>query len=383
MKRTKKNTIRGPGWRTVAAMVAPAWLVPALLINVSWAEGVTSPWNVAAAASIIATAVFVAAACQAKTRITAVSFAVAATLLTTTNFMLAFTNATHRTNDGRDHRATRAATIERLAEQRSQLSQARSSAAIVAGGKPAASIVAEIDATIAAHAGRWASTNQCKPASVTAPASMVFCGRVAQLRGQLAGARERDAIVAQIASIDRQTSEIGSRVSGEPLTEGVSSLASAVGISLPGGFAAALPAIRDGLRALTLEMIAALGPAAWMMLCFGSQAAPVAKTMPVRVQRKPVEVVSGDDVAAFIAARIVRTPGGSIRAGDAWEAWCAWCQAHGTDPGTQKRFGRAFARDFKRDQNNGRPRYLGAVSRDDAGAENDREPGQVLQFARA
>lgn len=383
MKRPKKHTTKGPGWRTVAAMVAPVWLVPALLINVSWAEGVTSPWNVAAAASIIATAVFVAAACQAKTRVTAASFVVAATLLTTTNFMLAFTNATHRTNDGRDDRATRAATIERLTEQRSQLSQARSSATIVAGGKPTASIVAEIDATIAAHAGRWAATNQCKPASVTAPASMVFCGHVAQLRGQLAGARERDAIGAQIVDIDRKTSEIGSQVSGEPLTEGVSSLASAVGISLPGGFAAALPAIRDGLRALTLEMIAALGPAAWMMLCFGSQTASAAKIVPVRADRKPVAVVSGDDVAAFIAARLVRTPGGCVRAGDAYEAWQAWCQGRGADPGTQKRFGRALARNFRRDQNNGRPRYLGAVIRDDDVATPDREAAQVLRFARA
>lgn len=375
MRRVRKTNTRATGWRMVATMVAPLWTLPALAINVAWEEGLLSPWNVAACASIAAAALFTAAACQAKTRGAAFALALAAVLLTTSNTLTAFTNASHRTNDGRDHRETQIAAAERQKQQRSQWSQSRKSAATIAGEKPAATIQAEIDLAIATNARRWASTGHCAPASVTARASMAFCGQVAALRGQLGAAERRDDLDARIGRLDHDASKTDV-VSNEPLLVASSNLAAAIGLPLPEAVTNALPAMRDALRALTLELIAALGPAAWLVLW--RTHAPLRSQAAREVRNQPSQAI--DNVAAFIDARVEQDANSTAKAGDMWSAWQAWCAEHSHPPGTQKRFGQAVAHWFKRDRNGGRPRYVGARIRSAAIVGPSRS-SRVLPFA--
>ena len=380
MRHAPKRKASRPAWRTVAMMVAPVWLLPAVMINVDWGAGILDAWNIAATASIAGAAFLLSASSDAATRFDAASFRIAATLLIVANFSVAFGNLSHRTGDGRDHRATQSATIERLREQRSQLSDARKSASLVAAGKPTLAIVSEIDAAVATNARRWAATHECSAASVTATASMQFCGLVAQLRGQLAGARERDTIDAQIRRMDSEAAKVGALVSvADPFTDGVMSLAAAVGVSLPKAFAQQLPSIRDGLRALALELLAALGPMAWVQYWSKRPSAP-ARVAPVRAIRRTAVEVSPNQFTTFVEARIERRSDQSVRAGDAWSEWRAWCADRGVDCGSQKQFGQQMSRRFVRDRNNGRPRYLGAVMRQRPGPMAETQSVGVLPF---
>lgn len=383
MKRAKKRNATTNTWRMVATMVAPLWMLPALAVNVAWAEGALSPWNVAAVASIAAAALFAAAACQANTRLTTLAFAIAATLLTLSNSLTAFTSASHRTNENRDHRQAVIATIERQEQQRSQWSKIRNSAALIVGEKPAATIQAQIDQTIAAHARRWVATDQCDPKSVTARASMAFCGQVAALRGQLAAATRRDALDAQIERQDNEAANLN-RPSGEPFVVAIVGLTAAVGLPLSKTVADALPEMRDALRALTLELIAALGPAAWLMLWNARETQLSQSPLKRSAGRTSADAASPsntqDHIAAFIAARINRDESSAAKAGEVWLAWRAWCAERSLDPGTQKRFGQAIARSFKRDRNGGRPRYLGAGIRPETTAALQLRHVHVLPF---
>src|SRR5690242_15929717 len=89
----------------VACMVAPVWLVPALVINVEWSAGILSPWNMAAAGSILASALFIEAARHSRSWIMGPIFVVAALFLTAVNVQVAFEHAAsksdHRSDDRR------------------------------------------------------------------------------------------------------------------------------------------------------------------------------------------------------------------------------------------------------------------------------------------
>src|SRR5262245_43893234 len=87
--------------RMVAAMVAPVWMLPALLFNIDWAAGWLAPWNLAAAFMIVGSAVLIDTSRKAERIGTRFSYLLAGCFLILVNVQTAFTNASHQS----DHRS--------------------------------------------------------------------------------------------------------------------------------------------------------------------------------------------------------------------------------------------------------------------------------------
>lgn len=354
--------------RSVAAVVASLCLLPALAVNIAWVDGAGSPWNIAAAGMIVGSALFIAAASRAATRTAGLPFLCAACLLILVNTTTAFVNASHRTSDNRDARAAQIATVARLQEQRSQWSQERQAAVQIAGHTPATALGAAVERLVATNARRWALTNHCDPGGVTVAASMTFCGQVATLRGLRDAANKRDELTARIEQLDGRLRALDTPGHADNFVAAVSDLAAFAGVRLSTHTRDAIPAIFNALRALALELLAALGPAALLVLLVpgARQVDTTRPTNPVDSDATEETPTTTTDFGAFLAACVERHPYATVRAGDAWHAWIAWCAAHNTAPGSQKRFGQAMARRFQRDRNSGRPIYRNARIRTNA-----------------
>jgi hypothetical protein len=344
--------------RGVAAMVAFGCMAPAMVANVDWSLGV-SAWNVAAVASIAAAALFVQAAFCATSRAISALFGGVAALLTVVNIALAFTSVSHATNDARDHRSATIAEANRQSSQRSQWSQARAAAVAIAGERPSGTIRSEIDALTSANARRWATTDNCAPAAITASLSIAFCERLNMLRGQFAAAQRRDHLDTRIAQLDLEAAKVVAPAATDPFSDSLRLLAATLGVNLSPKTAAALPALRDFLRAVAIELIAALGPAAWLGLVGVSGSSAVEKPKRSIARRAALTAPATSPFAAFADERLQVQAGASLRAGDTWDGFQRWCRAKGLDPGSQRAFGQEMGRRFKRDRNNGRPQYLG------------------------
>ena len=359
---------------TVATFVAPTWLLPALLINLDWSDGASIAWNVAAAGSIFACAMFVEAALRAGRSARALFFVAAAGVLMLANLQTAFDNAAHRSSDRSDLRANQFQAAERASSQRSQWSRERDEAVKIAGLAPAAVLRADIERAIAADAPRWRSTRLCQPIETTAPASISFCAQLAILRGKLAAAEQRDRIDARLAELDRATAtQEAIPTATDPFAEGAARLLSALGLKIADDAKFTLTAWRDLVRSLALELIAALGPSAWLSVTSGNRlnAASVVKSMPgdaerpSLVRRLPAEIndATASPFEQFRVSQLEAIEGETLRAGAAWMLWQAWCSKQGLDPGSQKKFGSSMKRKFAHDRNSNRPRYLNVRAR--------------------
>lgn len=367
-----KATIFDP--RTVAWMVAPLSLVPALAFNVDWSAGISSKLAIANASTIIAVPVLIAAVFWAKSVSLRALFAVGAAFMMALNVSTAFKVASHSTSEARDHRATIIASFERLKAQSVRLSNGRRAAAMVAGEAPAAAIAAELERVIAAGARRWATTDGCRPQATTAAASIRLCEQVAALRVRKVAAERRDALDTQLDRLSRDMRAVSAPADADPFTASVVILAGVIDWPLSPSLVQALPAIWDGSLGLALELIACLVPLAAVSLCSdqGPRPQPVSVAKAVRastsrevVKAEPVKPV--DQFAAFVTARLEKETGGVLRAGDAFKSWQEHCAEHGGDVGTQKAFGARMGERFKHDKNNGRPVYRGVRIRVDLG----------------
>lgn len=364
-------TIADYGIRVAALM----WLLPALLINLDWSATASTAWNLAASGSIVASAMFVEAAIRAGSWVRSTTFAAGALILIFANLQTAFDNAAHRSSDRSDHRQAQMQAAAHASSQRQQWSLEREQAIKVAGLVPRATIEADIQRAMTEHAGRWRSTRSCDPVETTAPASIAFCVQLATLRGQLAAADHRDRLSARIQELDIAAAVNTIPASADAFADGATALLTAFGISLAGDARLVLSPLKDLIRSLALELVAALGPSAWLLML-----SRVRYRMPTRRQRvvgaprarsqvttNPALRHAADAFDKFMSIQLEAAAGSSLRAGAAWMAWQAWCAKERLDPGTQKRFGARMKMHFEHERNNNRPRYLNVTLRARAG----------------
>lgn len=389
MKTAGREAAVGGGWGLAVAMVAPVWAVPALAVNVDWSAGL-APWNIVAVGSIAGAAMFAAAASDQRfTWRTSVLLGALAALFMAYNTITAYRSASHRLAEVRDHRQSDISDHARLEMRRSHMVAKRTAAAMVAGEKPRAALMMEVEALKLTHAVRWTGTDQCRPGSVTAAQSMQFCARLATLRGQVEAAGRRDALDAEIEEIDRRMAGRKTPGSADPSVDSIAAFATAAGFPLSRSVREAVPAIIAGLGAALAELLATLGPTVWLMWwrprVETPRARPSAPAAADPGHKPPTSVPPShavDNVVAFSVDRLERVAGGNERAGDLWKAWQAWCAARSIDPGSQKAFGQAMARQFEHDRNNGRPQYLGVSIRKDGDA-RDMQKVRVLRFGQS
>lgn len=365
---------------SLARFMALAWLAPALLVNLDWSTDASIAWNFAAAGSILGSAVFVEAAIRAGSLGRSMLFAVVATLLIATNLQTAFENATHRSAARSDHRGSEIQAAQRASSQRLQWSQERDAAVEVAGLTPTMAIRANIDRAITQDAARWRSTNSCDPGSTTAQLSIAFCARVAGLRGQLAAAEQRDQLNTRIRELDISAASAPVPTDRDPFVEQAVAVLSFFGVALPDAAKATLGAIRDLVRSLSLELMAALGPSAWLQLMprqSKSKALQASRRAFGQLPQTEMKTVTTDlssesrfntgPFNRFARDQLEANEGAMLTAGAAWMAWQAWCAKEDVDPGSQKKFGSSMKRRFKHQRNNNRPRYVDVVLRSKAG----------------
>lgn len=356
----------------IARLSALVWLTPALLVNLDWSADASMPWNAAAAGSILASALFVEAAMRARSRGASFLFGAGAALLVAANLQVAFDNATHMSTTRSDHRDGQIQAVHRASSQRLQWSQERDAAVQVAGLVPTAAIRANIDRTISQNVKRWRSTNFCDPGAITAEMSIAFCAAVAKLRGQLAAAESRDQLGARIRELDRTAATAAAPTTRDPFADQAAAVLRSFGVVLPVGGKTALSAIRDFVRSLALELMAALGPSAWLLVVswqsrleavhgsmrFLDQQLPSIRVSEVTDNGRALRPEPNQPFGKFIQDQLEPKEGGLLSAGAVWMAWQAWCAKEGIDPGSQKKFGSSMKRRFKHERNNNRPRYL-------------------------
>ena len=362
---------------SLALLAASLWIVAVAAVNTDWMADFNT--KLAALTSTAASAVFWAASFRQHTVAVAAFYRVLALALVALNACVAFGVLHKQTTDMRDHRGAIAGAIAERSAQRSRLSRARVEAVAIAGEKPTETLSAEIGALAAANASRWRSTKECATDQITLLASATFCSQVATLKAALAAARRRDAIDSEFAALSAAASATPAVSEADPFGPGIEQLLAPIGGSLSPNARAMLPNLRDALRAIGLELIAAMAPAATLALFgFGAAAAttrgPIKPRLSARVlhvarrfvqarpaTRHPVRSKqgAGDPLERFLAERTEEAKGARVAAGDLWAAWLSWCHANGADdPGTQKSFGLRLSARYRR-EGTGRPRYVG------------------------
>lgn len=374
----------------VARMVAVWPLIPAMLININWADGIAAPWNLAAAGAIVGSAVFVEASWQARSWLMSPVYLLLATILFACNAQVAFENVTTRSDHRSDHRKSAMVAAKSQWSQRSQWSQGRAEAATIAGEAAPATFQSEIDAKIASDSRRWQSTGECNPLQITAADSRSFCSAIAELKAKKAAAERRDELDAKVAAIDAKAELAGEvPTSADPFADNVAAFLSMFGVELSNATKKAIGAQKDVLRSVTLEIVATFGPTAWLLTVNGMMSAaphaPVPKPTPERKPERrswswrrnrhdkadlaakvenidmaePAPAVALDDpFHKFVAEMIEEATGITTPASETFKAWQAWCAKYGLEIGTQKAFGTKMVAKFARENNNHRPRYL-------------------------
>lgn len=366
---------------TVARLCAPVWVVPALMVNVDWSPNADLAWNLAAAGSILASAVFIEAALHAKSWLMRPLLIVLGLFLALCNVQVAFENVSHRSDHRSDHRATIVKTSQNQSSQRSQWSQGRKSAAEVAGETPADTLRSLMQQTIARDARRWTATQECNPALTTARDSMAFCSEVAAIKGKIAAAEKRDELDRKIEELDKVAGAAEVPRSLDPFADNVAEFLSLFGVKMTDENKRALSAQKDITRSIALELVATFGPTAWLLMVSGMVA--VARAIPSAVPpvarevvRKPAATTAAtpdqqqapadvprpvpldDAFHRFAAACLDDATGATMPASEPWKLWSKWCEDNKVEPGTQKSFGGKMKKQFAWEPNNNRPRYL-------------------------
>ena len=361
-------------------MVAPAFVAPALYYNLDWADGASGWDNTWLAFQVVGSAAFVESCRHARTDWqVAVGVLVAGTLMVANAFN-AFETMSNTDDHRIDHRKALMVDGQYGSSTRSGWSTTVELADTKVGKKAKAEYNSELQRYIVENAAKWRATQECNPLEITK--SQVFCAEVERLRGLVKTAEVRDATKAKIEQFDRAAVGKVTPTNADPFVAGISALLGIFGITPSEEGKNGIRSLKRVSRTIALEALATFGPTLWLLLVdgmTGSAGARRAPSMP-KPERAPMKSKSEVAVAPtealnkpmtkctleflrFCADELEEGSTFAIAATPAFRVWESWCQARGIDPGTQKRFGGMMGEKFKRDHNNGYPRYLGVRAR--------------------
>ncbi len=358
-------------------LTAAAWglpMVPAVLINLEAASGQGPAWTAFALGSIGFAAACVEISIQAaeQRKLTRLAlYGLLGALFLSLNIANALGNSARHSDDSREGRN---AQIERRSQRSQALAQARKgreAQAAVAGEATPDSIASELESRKAAGARFWAATEGCRLEKITGPSQREFCAGLAALEAKRAAALKRDQLDARIAELGKD--EGTAPGSADPFADSIGSLLSTVGIDVANP--KIIAASRDWAKAIGVELLAAFGPAALLLLFAGRperDRAPAPTSKLIQPQKRPMEVeapekpavsdplllVDDPAMVAFIGRRLERSAGAATRAGELFDLWKLDCTENDIEPGSQKKFSERMQRHFTRDPASGRPKYL-------------------------
>ncbi len=375
--------IREPAARPSARIakglaVASAWalpMLPAVRINLDAAAGQGTAWTTFAIASIAFAAVCVeicVTSAESRHYGRIALYGSLGLLFTGLNVLNAIGNAATHSDHSRDDRSSQIERKQRLARMREQWSQGRKAQFDIAGDATPDAIEGEVQAAKAADAKRWNATEGCDIAKVSAGPTRTFCEAI----HKLAAAKKREELDARIAEIDRDDGGTAP-ASVDPFADNIAHFIGMLGYAVDTNGKVLISVSRDWGKAVGVELLAAFGPAALLLLFARKPERPTlpaalpkaaAKKQQPAISEKskreasPLETiapVSGDDpdMLAFIARRLERCDGVSMKAGDLFKLWEEDCSETGISAGSQKAFSPRIRKFFEHDPNNGRPRY--------------------------
>lgn len=364
-------------FRMVAYTLALAAFVPAFMVNIDWSGATGWHWSVAAGFSILFSAVFFLAARHSDTPRSLIA---AGWFLILVNTVTAFSNASHHSDHLSDHRKAAMVSAEKASSQWSQWSQARKAQVDIAGERPSAAYEADIQAVITGNSRRWQSTSECNPRDITSAQSREFCSSVSELRSKLAAAKKREELEARMASLDATPAVTDKPTAADPFVGAATAIVGLLGGSIETDQGQrAVAAIRDLIRSVGAEMVAAIGPAAWIVTVnavasflsllsssashigtrVAAKSAPQAVGEPKTTEAAPEPSLSlADPFHKFVAERLEDCSGASMKAGEPWALWQRWCAENNEPTGTQKAFGGKMTSMFAKETSGNRPRYL-------------------------
>lgn len=365
MARTQPTAENKP-WRfaTLAKFIlAPLPLIPAIVINIDWSGKTPLGWVLAAIAGIIIAAVFFEASRKVEWH-TVMPLVAAAFVGMYVNMSVAMKAASVASEDDRNAREIRILAANKASSQSSPSSQRRVALVAIAGETPSATYGSQIQEAINRDIRKWESTTHCT--DVTAKALGTYCAEIDALKGRKSAAEEREKIDAEAASI------VEAPPSEDPFADDSSAFASGFGIEV--NKEKVTPHL-NGMRAIWLEVIAALGPMAILALL--DKAESQTQLPNPDQEPKPIETIPAEpalDPAAlrkleekaelqrhhdiFVADNLEMHSGSIMKTGDAWKLWKAFCAARGIQAGAQRLFTQRLRKNFPYHSNNNRPRFL-------------------------
>jgi hypothetical protein len=371
--RGDKQPARGSATRFflgVARCLALIWLAPALLFNVDWTGHGTLQANTAAVLMILGSALFIEGALRLRSWVLTPICVLAALFLVYVNTKQATRVLSLSGESASEAKAAEIARGSQLASQGSQWLARRKVQVELAGETTVGALEAQLQALQLSDLRTWNATKGCE--DVTAKASGVFCAKVAEAKARIEAATERDRIDAELAKLP--VPKLAAVAGGEaPVADAY--VANVVALLREAGFKPSERLVKAEeaiARAFSFELLAALGPTCWlafinMMAAGGAVVSARMRKAALPSQPSPskrgdgvasVPVEPADDLDRCIADLFEAEPAGVMSAKEIRPLAQAWFTTKGLKLDESKLWPRMGER-FKRDPNNGRPRYLG------------------------
>jgi hypothetical protein len=258
----------------------------------------------------------------------------------------------------------------------------------LAGESTVGALEAQLQQLTMSEVRLWNATSQCE--DVSAKASGAFCARVADARAKIEAAKARDKIDEELASLRKESKAAGAvPTTADAYSENVASLLSVIlGREMTAADKRVIRAHYEVVRAIGLELMAAVGPAFHLLLvdvlqggAAGVVAAvaarrrrptPAVKPEPASVNLRerddaPAPADPADEYDRCIADVFETDPAGAMLAREIRPLVKVWFDKQGLGKVNEKALWARMRNHFKHDGNNGRPKYYGLKPRPKAG----------------
>jgi hypothetical protein len=267
-------------------------MLPAIRINLDAAAGQGAAWTSFAIASIAFSAICIEitiSSAESRHYLRIALYGTLGALFLGLNVANAIGNAASHSEGSRDDRSSQIARKQRLETILAASSQARRAQFAVAGDATPEGIEGEIQAAKAVDAKRWNATEGCDVSKISAGPTRAFCEAIAKLQAKLAAAKKRDELDAKIADLNKKDG--GAAPSSlDPFSDNIARAIGLIGYAVDADGKVLITTARDWSKAIGVELMAAFGPAALLLMIAGmgrKQEAPARATSGATTMEKP------------------------------------------------------------------------------------------------
>lgn len=243
---------------TIGKIIPWVAIGPAVYVNV---EATAMPWTPFAIGSVIFAAVFVYLAKSERSFL----FGALGAIFVSINITTALHNVASMSAETVDGRNSVIQQRKAINAKRDALNEARKVQVALAGEDAAQAIEGQLKGFIASDAPRYAASNHCNPDKITQEATKSFCDQIAKLEAKKAAAEERARLDRELRAADDKTI-FGGPSAADPYAESLARFFSVFGYKPSEEGKTLLSSSKDWGKAIGLELMAAFGPMALMLL---------------------------------------------------------------------------------------------------------------------